>query len=247
MSAKDYFAYGADLMKLHPPKNTDYSQVWRMARIGLVPGEDFTMKGLTDDQLESARENGYAKIKERSYHLGTVENGWNITIGTYGSYGVEYLQRAAVGLYGLGCNQPEDAIYPNHAKNIGPTMDMYLLHFDTDQIPPAGAFWSITMYDDDGFAVPNPLKRGNLASRMDLNFNSDGSLDLYIGATSPGKDKESNWLPAPSDKRWNVCMRLYAPEAAALDGTWNPPPLEKMDRSSNASAAIPSPRIRASA
>lgn len=244
MSAKDFFTYGADLMKLHPPKATDYSQVFRMARIGLIPGEDFSMKGLTDDDLEGARKSAYAKIKEQSYHLGTVENGWNVTLGTYGSYGIEYLQRAAVGLYGLGCNQPEDAIYPNHAKNIGPTTDVYVLHFEADRIPPAGAFWSLTMYDDDGFAVPNPLNRANLASRMDLDYNADGSLDLYFGATSPGKDSEPNWLPAPSDKPWNVCMRLYAPEEAALSGKWTPPPLKKMNRSSKASAAIPSPNTK---
>lgn len=172
MSAKDFFAYGAELMELHPPKNTDYSQVWRMARIGLIPGEDFAM-------------------------------------------------------------------------NIGPTSDMYLLHFDTDQIPPVGAFWSITMYDDDGFADPNSLDRGNLASRMDLKFNEDGSLDLYVGATSPGKDKESNWLPAPLDKPWNVCMRRYAPKTAALNGTWNPPPLKQKNRPSNVLAAIPSPHKKA--
>ncbi len=241
MSAKDYFAYGADLMKVHPAKNTDYSQVFRMASIGLTPGEDFKMKGLTGDDLESARKSGYAKINERSHHLGTMENGWNVTIGTYGSYGIEYLQRAAVGLYGLGCNQNDDAIYPNYAKNIGPTTDMYTLHFDKGEAPPALAFWSITMYDVDGFPVPNSLNRGNLASRMDLKFNADGSLDLYVGATTPGKDKESNWLPAPSDKAWNVCMRLYAPKPAALDGKWTPPPLKKMNRSSKASAAIPSP------
>lgn len=228
MSAKDYFAYGADLMKLHPPKNTDYSQVFRMARIGLIPGEDFEMKGLTDDQLETARKSGFANIKAHSYKLGTEHDGWNLLLGTLGSYGIEYLQRASVGLFGLGCNQLEDAYYPVLTENVGPTSDTYVLHFDKGQTPPAGSLWSITLYDDDGFTVPNPLNRGNLASHMDLEANADGSTDLYIGATSPGKEKESNWLPAPSDKEWNLTMRLYPPEPTAVDGTWNPPALKKM-------------------
>jgi hypothetical protein len=229
MSAKDFFAYGADLMKLHPPKNTDYSQVWRLARIGLIPGEDFTMTGLTDDQLESARKSGYSKIKAHSYQLGTEKDGWNLLLGTLGSYGIEYLQRASVALFGLGCNQLADAYYPVLADNIGPTTETYVLHFDKGQTPPAGNLWSITLYDDKGFTVPNSLNRGNLASHMDLNVNADGSTDLYIGANSPGKDKEPNWLPAPSDKAWNLTMRLYPPEQDAIDGTWTPPPLKKMN------------------
>ena len=228
MSAKDFFAYGADLMKLHPPKDTDYSQVFRMAHIGLIPGEDFTLTGLTDGQLETARRSGFAKIKAHSYKLGTEHDGWNLLLGTLGSYGIDYLQRASVGLFGLGCNQLADAYYPVLAENIGPTSDSYVLHFDKGQTPPAGDLWSITLYDDEGFSVPNPLNRGNLASHMDLETNPDGSTDLYIGSTSPGRDKESNWLPAPSDKAWNLTMRLYPPEQAAVDGTWTPPPLKKL-------------------
>jgi hypothetical protein len=228
MSAKDYFAYGADLMKLHPPKNTDTSQVFRLAHIGLVPGEDFKMKGLTDDQLENARKSGFAKIKDHSYHLGSEHDGWNLLLGTLGSYGIEYLQRASVGLFGLGCNQLADAYYPVLTDNIGPTSDTYVLHFDKGQAPPAGNLWSITLYNDKGFTTPNSLNRANLASHMDLNSNADGSIDLYIGATSPGKDKESNWLPAPSDKAWNLTMRLYPPGPTAIDGTWTPPALKKM-------------------
>ena len=63
---------------------------------------------------------------------------------------------------------------------------------------------------------------------MDFVTNADGSLDLYIGANSPGKDKEVNWLPAPADKQWALTLRMYAPAEAALDGTWTTTPLEKL-------------------
>jgi hypothetical protein len=226
MSAKEYFEYAAQLLKLHPPKTTDYSQVWRMARIGIVPGEDFefdTLDSSSRDQIEQGQAAGYARIKAHSYKLGTEKDGWNLLLGTLGSYGIQYLQRASVGLFGLGCNQLHDAYYPVLAHNVGPSKETYVLHFDKGQTPPAGKLWSITLYDDDGFSVPNSLDRGNLASWMDFTYGPDGSLDLYVGPTSPGKDKESNWLPAPADKAWNLTMRLYPPGPAAVDGTWTPP------------------------
>jgi hypothetical protein len=230
MSAKEFFEYAAELMKLHPPKTTDYSQVWRMERIGIIPGKDLAFDSLdasVQGELQKARKEAYARIKAKTANLGALKNGWQLLLGTVGSYGIEYLQRAGVDLAGLGCNQLADAYYPLLAENIGPTSDTYTMHFDKGKTPPAKAFWSYTLYDDDGFAVPNSLNRGNLSSWMDLAYNSDGSLDLYMGPTSPGKDKESNWLPAPSDKAWNLTLRLYAPEEAAREGTWVPPPVTK--------------------
>ena len=73
-----------------------------------------------------------------------------------------------------------------------------MLHFDKGQIPPADAFWSLTMYGEDQFFVANPINRYAIGDRDKLAFNADGSLDLYIQHESPGKDKEANWLPAPA-------------------------------------------------
>jgi hypothetical protein len=201
-----------------------------MADVGIVPGEDFKFDSLdssVQDALTKGAKEGYDKIKDHSYHLGTEKDGWNLLLGTLGSYGIEYLQRASVGLFGLGCNQLDDAYYPVLTNAVGPSNDNYVLHFDKGKTPPANAFFSVTLYNDDGFAVPNSLNRGNLASWMDLSYGQDGSLDLYIGPKSPGKDKESNWLPAPADKAWNLTMRLYAPKEAARTGAWTPPALKK--------------------
>jgi hypothetical protein len=89
-------------------------------------------------------------------------------------------------------------------------------------MPPAKAFWSITMYDADSFLVENPINRYNLAAWMPLKYNEDGSLDLYFQKDSPGKEKEANWLPAP-DGAFSVTMRIYWPEESALSGKWRPP------------------------
>jgi hypothetical protein len=147
------------------------------------------------------------------------------TMGVYGNY---YLKRAIVAQLGLGANQPEDAIYPlNLGDADGKPLDgasRYSIHFDKGLTPPADAFWSITLYDPEGFQVANSLNRFAVSSWMPFKYNSDGSLDLYFQNESPGKDQEANWLPAPKGP-FNLTMRLYAPKSDALTGRWNPPPI----------------------
>ena len=84
------------------------------------------------------------------------------------------------------------------------------------------------MYDEKGFPVPNKLERCAIGDRDALKFNSDGSVDIYIQSESPGKDKGSNWLPAPSQGPINLTLRMYAPKAQALDGRWNPPAIKRV-------------------
>jgi hypothetical protein len=102
-----------------------------------------------------------------------------------------------------------------------------VLHFEQGKTPPANAFWSITMYDKEGFQVPNPIDRFAIGDRDPLTFNPDGSLDIYVQVESPGKDKESNWLPAP-EGAFEPTMRLYSPRPEVLDLTWAPPPFKKI-------------------
>jgi hypothetical protein len=158
------------------------------------------------------------------------------TIGVYGNY---YLKRALVAQYGLGANLPEDAVYPaNLTDHGGLPLDgasKYTLHFDKGETPPANAFWSVTLYDSAGFAVPNALNRLTLSSWMPLKYNPDGSLDLYFQNENPGSDKESNWLPAPKGP-FNVLMRIYSPRSEVLIGKWNPPPVVKTEGPSALSA-----------
>ena len=90
-------------------------------------------------------------------------------------------------------------------------------------------FWSLTMYDKDYFFVDNPLNRYTLSPRNKLKPNADGSVTLYLQAESPGKDKESNWLPAPKDK-FILMMRLYWPnesDPSIINGSWVLPPVVK--------------------
>ncbi len=104
----------------------------------------------------------------------------------------------------------------------------YILHFDKEEIPPAGAFWSVTMYDHESFPVDNVLNRYALGDRDELRYNADGSLDIYIQKDPPGADKESNWLPSAQAGALNITMRVYAPKAEAFDGRWHPPGIRKI-------------------
>ena len=159
--------------------------------------------------------------------LARVTNGWQMNTDTMGVYGDYYLKRAIVALLGLGANQAEDAIYPLSVTDADgkPVVaeNKYILHFNKSELPPVTGFWSLTMYDAEGFQVANPINRFAIGDRDALRFNADGSLDLYVQHENPGPDWESNWLPAPASGALGLTMRLYAPKPEALDGRWNPP------------------------
>jgi hypothetical protein len=235
MPAAKYFSYGAELMKLNPPHVTDWSTVARLKRIGIEPGKSFAFDKASPSvkaALERAVANGLKVMKDKTPTLARVVNGWQMNTDTMGVYGDYYLKRAIVAMVGLGANQPEDAIYPmNVADADGKPMDganKYVMHFTKEEMPPVGAFWSVTMYDAEGFQVANQLNRFAIGDRDELKFNADGSLDIYIQHESPGMDKESNWLPSPAQGVLGVTMRLYAPKLRALDGRWAPPAVKRV-------------------
>ena len=144
------------------------------------------------------------------------------------------MQRALITARGRGANRPEDAVYPT---SEGPDIvqkyngaKKYVMRFAKGDLPPADGFWSLTMYDAAYFFVDNPLNRYTLSPRNKLKANADGSIDLFIQHESPGKDKESNWLPAPSDA-FILMMRLYWPREkppSILDGSWKIPEVKEV-------------------
>jgi hypothetical protein len=136
-------------------------------------------------------------------------------------------------LLGPGWNRPQDAVYPLSQKDAAGDAyggeHRYVMRFERGKLPPANAFWSLTLYDTDFFFVPNALNRYELSQRNTFLTNPDGSIDLYFQADSPGKDKEANWLPAPKGK-FDLVLRIYAPRTtppSILDGSWRPPPVRK--------------------
>jgi hypothetical protein len=235
MPAAKYFAYAAELLKLHPPHLTDQPILAEMKRIGIEPGKGFDFDKLEPavrKALERAPDDAQQLMKWKTATLARVVNGWSMNTDTMGVYGNYYLKRAMVAQIGLGANLPEDAIYPlNLGDDTGKPLDganRYTIHFDKGAAPPVDAFWSITLYDSEGFQVGNGLNRFAVASWMPFKTNADGSLDLYFQNESPGMDKEANWLPAPKGA-FNLTMRLYGPKLDALTGKWSPAPVKKTE------------------
>ena len=234
MPAGKFFAYAADLLKVNPPHITDQPMIAQLKKIGLEPGKSFDMDKADPairSALRSAPEDAQQLMAWKLPTIARVANGWSMNTDTMGVYGNYYLKRAMVAQAGLGANVPEDAIYPlNLGDEAGRPLDgasRYTIHFAKSDTPPANAFWSVTLYDSEGFQVANPLNRFAVSSWMPLKYNADGSLDLYFQNESPGADKEANWLPAPKGP-FNLTMRLYAPKSGALTGKWNPPPVTRV-------------------
>ncbi len=236
MDAATYFKLFAQLLKTNPPTAADAPMVAKLAKLGIVPGQDFDVA-----KLDPAVAKGMAEAPKPAQGKimawmkeGVVagdfklKNGWLFTTKT-GLYGTGYRQRALVTAIGLGANRPQDAVYPT---SEGPDIlqkysgaKKYVMHFNKGELPPVDGFWSLTMYDAAYFFVPNALNRYTLSQRNKFKTNADGSIDLYIQNESPGPGNEDNWLPAPKDS-FILMMRLYWPKEKSpsiLNGTWTVP------------------------
>jgi hypothetical protein len=231
LDAGAYFNLMAQLMKDNPPAAEDAPIVAQMAKIGIAPGQSFDPTKLSPDAQQAVKavpKAAFGKIMGYFKDGGKVENGWTFFTKT-GIYGTDYLDRAFITAIGLGANRPQDAVYPTSEVDAEGKpysgASKYVMHFDKGQLPPADGFWSLTMYNAEYFFVDNPLNRYTLSARNKLKHNTDGSVDLYVQNENPGKDKESNWLPAPADK-FVLMLRLYWPKEtppSLLDGTWTIP------------------------
>ncbi|MFT3815543.1 MAG: DUF1254 domain-containing protein [Acidovorax sp.] len=234
LSPAAFFALFAETLKHNPPHAADYAVLLRMERLGLVAGQGFDLAAadpVVRQALERAAPDAYQRIRERVRGFGAPRDGWTSFSTPIGVYGNDYLLRAFIAYAGLGALPNEEAIYPMAATDAeGQPLtgaSRYVLHFNKDQLPPADAFWSLTMYGADQFFVPNPIDRYAIGDRDPLAYNADGSLDLTIQKDSPGKEQEANWLPAPAGP-FSMNLRLYLPQAPALDGRWMPPALRRL-------------------
>ena len=235
LSVNDYFSDLAKLLKTNPPAAQDAPIVARMAKIGLVPGQDFDpgkLSAFDKEALNRVPKLGLMKMLGRVKEQQPI-NGWLVFGSNVGNWGTDYLLRATTAWLGPGWNLPADAVYPLSQKDANGNDyngadHKYVLHFDKGQFPPVKGFWSLTMYDEHNFLAANSLNRYTLSQRDKFVSNPDGSVDLYLQADSPGKAKEPNWLPAPKAK-FGVMLRLYWPTdtpPSILDGTWKPPAIK---------------------
>lgn len=230
LSPVEFFRIFADLLARNPPHPDDQPMLQQLARIGILPGKPFDSDALGAEGLKALEEGARSMSNRLAAFDGRAgqpnKTGWTGFGMKVGRYGTDYTARAFVARIGLGALPPEDAVYVNcHQDSEAHPLDgahRYRIHFDKGQTPPVRAFWSVTMYGDDGYFVKNPINRFAIGDRDPLQFNPDGSLDLYLQHDAPGGAKDANWLPAP-EAAFNLSLRMYWPQDEVLNGQWIPP------------------------
>ncbi|MCB2222399.1 MAG: DUF1254 domain-containing protein [Bacteroidetes bacterium] len=242
VSDENFIGYFNALMahaKIHPTEKELFAQ---FAKIGIEPGKPFNPEDYDPEVISAINKGiqaGMEKIKEASMKLGVRKNGWQLIANAFGTRDAmqgKYLTRAAAAYFGLWGNDLEEAFYPEttfdaDGEELDGSKHNYLLHFEADQLPPAKAFWSMTMYKLPAqLLIENEINRYVIGSATEgLKYNDDGSLDIYILKGNPGTDKVSNWLPA-YDGPFSLQARFYWPDLQALDPLYAPPAVQKNDK-----------------
>ncbi|MFC4725673.1 DUF1254 domain-containing protein [Glycocaulis abyssi] len=232
MDAPDFFDRLGQLMVDNPPAETDREALARMRALGAGPGEsaDWSEYGILAMQVVLR---GVAAARERLAEGPSRAAGWVVPDDHIGRYGSDHAYRAGVALYGLGANLPEDAVYPSASTDSsGEPLQggqRYQIRFEAETMPPVNGFWSVTLYDADGYFIANEANRYALTSRDALVADEDGSITLDIHSGPPEEGREANWLPAPQSGNFTLLARLYWPQEAVLDGEWTMPPVERLD------------------
>jgi hypothetical protein len=223
-------------MDSQPPALADHDAVDNLAEFSIFPGQEFKLQqvpALQRKLLEMGMQIANKKLHEatESRENSPKENGWTVWRDAIGNYGDNYPIRAGVAMAGLGALPPNEAVYPTtYVDSTGEFLNgqhSYRIHFPSP--PPNDAFWSLTLYDVDGFLVENAAKRYAIGDRDALSYKADGSFDIIIQHTEPAAGS-SNWLPAPA-AQFSLTLRIYRPTQSFLSGDWVMPGVEKLDSS----------------
>lgn len=198
------------------------------AKIGIVPGVPYDSSKYPPETIK-AIEKGIAEAKqELETKLNNLKDFGNL-FGTRAELKNNYLNRAIAAAAGIYGNTKEEAVYTGSSndKNNQPLLgnNNYILKFSKNQLPKAKYFWSITMYNlPKRFLISNPINRYSIGNKTKgLKYEPNGDLIIYLQKNSPGKEKESNWLPTPKDEKFMFVMRIYGPEPDVINNIWKMP------------------------
>ncbi len=227
------------VLQFCPTAPSEKDLMKRFGEIGIGAGKHIDVANLSPE-VKQAMSDGIAdawkelkEFQETLLATGKVNSG--DLFGTREYLKNKYLYRFAGAVLGIYGNSKQEALYPVYqldaaGKGLDASNNRYALRFAPGQLPPANAFWSLTMYQlPESLLVANPINRYLINSPMlpGLKLDPDGGLTVYIQKDSPGKDKESNWLPAPNGPFMTV-LRIYWPKEDVLNGTWKQPPVVKV-------------------
>jgi hypothetical protein len=232
VNPETYFDELPAVMKQVPPLPGEEALYAWISSVLDAGAKDPDIKRTLGETAVIAEREIIAPLFQWRYNGRPAGNGWNSPVNN-AEWGTDYLNRTGTAKSNMYDNRPEETKYiytdddsQGRLLNGGNT---YAITFAKGQVPPVRGFWSITLYDEGHFFHPNALGRYSLGTKSKtLKYNSDGSLTLYAGAKSPGKDKQSNWLPAP-EGAFSLYIRAYWADAPILDGSWIPPKVRRVD------------------
>lgn len=229
----------SDALADSPPPDHEADKLVELIRVGVGPGLAVSDANLSRASQWAAQAAVHAVsalldplVSLAQYRMAAQNEGWASPDPAIGDYGTDYLLRAGVAKIGLGANTPEEAYYAtafldeNLRRLNG--QNSYQLHFEPGQEPPAEAFWSITVYDAEGFLVPNEAEIYAVSSTGSGNlvYQEDGSIDIVFSQEDPN-DATVNWIPVP-DGAFRVYLRVYAPDEEVLEGSWVVPGIQRL-------------------
>jgi hypothetical protein len=228
----EFWAYVNFLLTFTTPNPQDKPVQDRMAKIGLGAGKPWDSSSLAEDvraAVAAGMKEAVADLKEASTKITDP----SLFFRSRKDLNKDYFNRALGVMVGIFGNVKKVSVYFAVAKDDqGELLDgskhNYAITFTADALPPAKNFWSWTMYKlPERWLVDNPIDRYSIGSATPgLKKGADGSITIYFQANSPGKDKESNWLPAHEGPFWPI-LRTYGPGKAILDGSWKLPRVKR--------------------
>jgi hypothetical protein len=238
MPITDFFDLLNELLLTNPPTAADAPAMAEFATIGvgLYLRQSFRNMGFDDATLAAMQINKDLSMKQMIAGGTPSLTSWNANLDSQmGDYGTNYPLRAGVAVAGLGANLIADAVYYGAYGVDGEPLtggNKYTITFDEE--PPQEAFWSLTMYNSDGYFVDNTYNRYAVGhdSAFPLVKGDDGSITIYIQPEEVDPDNtdniNNNWLPSPSSGNFNVMLRLYWPDSCVIEGQWTPPLIKKV-------------------
>jgi len=210
-----------------PGEEALYSQFRQLLAVG---SKNPHVRKVMDDAAVDTDKSVFSNFSQWKYNGAPAGNNWTRSTNN-ARFGVDYFDRAGTAKSNMFDNKPNETQYfytDNDSKGAQLTgAGLYSITFAKGQVPPVNGFWSLTLYNQHHMFSANELSRFSVGTKSkSLKYNPDGSLTIYAGKHSPGKDKESNWLPAP-DGNFSLYIRAYWGEQGILDGSWQPPAVEK--------------------
>jgi len=229
LDANGFFGKLAQALRDNPPSREDTHAVDMLSDIGVKAGRAVHFHDGSADAIAAGLVEGLKRVQTPPVNA-VSGNGWNWLGDGVGHYGDDYALRAYATYAHPGVATKQDEAFPTTlVDGDGQPLDGshdYVIHFGPRAMPPVRAYWTITAYTRDGALAQGRFRHLSIDSHDRVRRNRDGSLDLYVSSKSPGRARQSNWLPAPQGP-FELVMRLYAPQPSATDGSWAPPKIER--------------------